>query len=266
MEPSIPDTTHFLQSALFPGMQGHSPATPQLFVLSSQPTSANSVKVLGSVFYIKSWEDLQLDKSHISGPAWYVSYCVIAKELNYLPPEFRNVAAVQTHIYYLSNAILAHVTDHAALSRTLCGLRLLLLRSPFEHSAGSDFSRCLTSCALGALSWELVLFHSERQLCPWSTVKGAGIKGKVATFYCFPDVFLSTSHPPCAHHSVECQKTCCAQWGEGEKPCSKARVCILYISPQRVSLGFVLLVWNIPFLKSQQLKYKSLLHRSIQGR
>lgn len=79
---------------------------------------------------------------------------------------------------------------------TLSDLRLWLLRPAFEHSSGSGFSRCLTSCGLGAFSWELVLFHSERQLCPWSTVEGTGVKGKVATFYCFPDVFHSTSHPP----------------------------------------------------------------------
>lgn len=89
-------------------------------------------------------------------------------------------------------------------------LRLWLLRSTFEHSAGSGFSRCLTSCGLGVLSWKLVLFHSERQLCPRSTGEGTGRKGKVATFYCFPDVLHSTSHPLCAHHYVECQKTCCA--------------------------------------------------------
>lgn len=154
------------------------------------------------------------------------------------------MTAVQTPIYYLSNAIWA-LSDLAALSRTLSDLRLWLLRPAFEHAAGSGFCRCLTSCGLAVLSWELVLFHSERQLCPWSTVEGTGIKGKVAVFDCFPDAFDSTSQPPCAHHYVECQKTCCAQWGEGENPsCS---LCILYISPKRISLGFALLVLNIPF-------------------
>lgn len=69
---------------------------PWLFCRGSFLSSNNnpSIKVLGSVFFIKSQEYLQLDKSHISGPAWYVSYCVIGKELNYLFHEFGNISAV----------------------------------------------------------------------------------------------------------------------------------------------------------------------------
>lgn len=101
---------------------------------------------------------------------------------------------------------------------------------------------------LDALSWELALLHSEKQLCPWSAVEGTGIKGKEATLYYFPDIFQSTSHPPCAYHYVLCQKTCCAWWGKGEKPhCS---VHIFYMSPTKVFLGFVFLVLNSPLKKA----------------
>lgn len=87
-------------------VQGFFDASPSAFFRVVSFLSFSNyppVKVSDSVLQ----ENLQLDKSHISGPAWYVSYCVIGKELNYLLHEFRNMAAVQTPIYYLSNAIWA---------------------------------------------------------------------------------------------------------------------------------------------------------------
>lgn len=58
---------------------------PQLFLgIVSFLSFSNypSVKVLDSVFCIKSQENLlQFDKSRVSGAAWYVSYCVIEKDL-----------------------------------------------------------------------------------------------------------------------------------------------------------------------------------------
>lgn len=105
----------------------------------------------------------------------------------------------------------------------------------------AGFSRYLASCGLDALSWELALLHSDSQLCSLGTLEGMGIMGKEALYF-FPYIFWSTTHPPCAYHYVDCHKTCCAQWEEVEKPhCS---VHILYISPSKVFLGFVLPILN----------------------
>lgn len=145
------------------------------------------------------------------------------------------------------NDIGAHVRENAVFSRRLSDLRLWLLRSPFEHSAGRFqpvscllWFRCTLLGASLIAQWEPAL---SLEHC-----RGNGHKGISSVLYFGQPVTLHVLTTMCSARGLAVPRE------EREKSLIGVSIFCVSISITKVFLGFVFLVLNNPFKKSQQLK------------
>lgn len=223
-----------------------------LLSLSSDYSSINQSFSL-SVFYVKSQENLlsyiQLDKSHVLGTACcYVSYCVIEKKLDDYFHVFRNTVAILTHTsmcvdlsqWYMSTHCRKCSFQQDTLWSKVMVVQVSIWTLSWLVSAGID--------GLDALSWEMALLHSEKQVCPWSTVEGTGIKGRGYSLLLPWYISVNQSTSMCLPLCGSARRP--AVPGE-EREKSLIAVSIFFISHQlKFFLVLFFLVLNSPFKKA----------------
>lgn len=172
------------------------------------------------------------------------------------------MAATQTHIYYLSNAIWAHVTDHAVLSRTLWSKALAAQASIWTLS-------WLRFQQVSHLLWFRCTFLGAGLISQWETAlslehcRGNGHKGKSGYFLLLSWCISLNQSPSMCSPLCGVPEDLLCPGRRGRKALLQC-LYFVYLTKKRISLGFVLLVFF--FFKKPAIKTQKLPPESYPGR